>query len=699
LVGIVAWTAEKAASLEPLYQLAQDGTSSYRRVEDLRGEYPDRGRVVWFNPPRDAQEGSVWRLDVTDCMTYHKAEQNADALMVVPGSYQELSEILDLRHVGDDEEIRREVTGDGVQLRQPTSHDVFLWVGHRRFVGPVRLERVGAGQRWRLNASQVEDPLASWQGDEDDALVVGEGGARRIVATGRTWRKSGLIDWNPDDVKVLLRTLHDLRKLDPAFAQTIPLTSKSIERLGSVLASATMADRSMHEQRLRRAERFLPRLGETGRLSGELMGALLTLPAVLKEFDRHQVTVEEAVRKETTDRMATELAHERGELDRLVDARTAALQELDSVRAQIRAESQRLDAVVGSFEQSLSGRIAAVVKTPQHFLAEVVMLRAALGLPARAPDEGRNKGTTPFGAGAPDVVVTHLEQLKAALEISFQRAELPPGLSNVLLAAFLAKGVPALVGGRATDVLRTYARCAMGGRVVRVALSPGILSPRDLLEQYAESNNGVWRLRDILQRIAEGDGLALVILENVNVCPLDTSLLPLLRTQGAEGGLLPSNAVLAATLSVGPARLPLSAAAWEYLALVPVSGVGSIGTYSSHPDRRDSPLPLSSIAPSSWLDLRASTSEVSVVLCADALGRLPESLELDLGVRDQALRVFSAFVACGYEQRVALEETLAVAVSPSVVGRADAFAAALAEQGHLFQRVRAVLRTAAFLNA
>jgi hypothetical protein len=701
IIGSVVRVSEKVASLEPLFEVTHDARSPYRRIENPRADYPDRGRIVWFDPPREAHERTLWRVDVTECVTYHRAEANIDALMVLQGSSPEpLSEIVDLRQVGDEDEIRRRVTGDGIALPQPPSSSVFLWVGPGRFIGPVHLERPASGRQWHLGAAAVEEPIACWEGDQGEILITGAGASSRLFAvSARAWRRTGLTDWNPDDSKVLTRVLKELRKLDPEFARSVSLTTKSIERLGQVIADATVPDLGMHEQRLSRVRNFLGRQ-EHGLVAGsDVLREVLELPEIREALGEHRATIEKAVRQEITDRVAVELDRERRELEGLAGERAQAAAELEAIRSEIQGRSRDLEELVGSFERTLADRVAAIVERPERFLADAILLRAALGLaPAREPLRPQSNAPRP---SHPGTVLSFQEpqQLQLALDLSFQEAGLPRVLGQLVHGAFLAGAVPALVGGRSIDALHAYAHCLTGGRVIRVPLSSGVLSVRDFLDQLSIGMDGTPETKSCLAEAGRQNALTMLILENVNACPLDTVVLPLLRAQRDGEGPIPSNICVGATLSQGAARLPLPTTAWEYLALVDTSGSRSADLAATHPDRRHSTLAPSEMSPTLWNTLRSVAAQRAISRCAQTLDRLRDAISLDIGVRDLALRLFAAFLDSGLDEDSALESVIAVVVMPSLVDRGEDLIAALAQQGLGVEGIRAVMPTAQFLIA
>lgn len=690
LVAAVIRVSERVASLEPLYELPRDNRTPILQIKDALSVFPNRGRVVWFDPPRTLQERTVWLVDVVESLTFRESVQNADRYMVAPSSSPSvLSDVFDLRTLGDEEAIRCQATEEGLLLTSAPTGSAFLHVGPRRFIGPVDFERVDAGGRWRVR--DIEKPLSCWEGSEADVLPVGLHSSRRDVAVSRAWRRVGQTDWHPNDFKILTTVLKTAHKLDKEL-EPVQLTRKSLARLETILSGPLVseAERELHQQRLRRVRSVLPRIEKAAELESEVIEAVLDLPAVRLAVDRHRETVEAAVQLEVTQRVTAGLSKERLELDRLRGDNTHAAQVLDAVRADVRQHQANLAELVGSFERTLAERVRAVIEDPTRFLADVVLLRAALGLRV---DDSRGSAASISAAAnseAAPLVLSEPAQLVAALTVSFQAEELPSDLFRLLHGAFVAGAVPALTGGRAMDALRTYARCTTGARILHVATSSDILSPGDLLTAISTLEGGTRRLSDLLHGIDADGPPVLLVLENVNTCSVDTALLPLLRAQRVGEGPFPRNLWIAATLSEGPLRLPLGTSTWAHLALVDTVSVGDLPSLTFHPDRRISPFPPSAVNAALLQTMHRTASDCSVLRCAEVLEVLSASLVLDLGVRDQTLRLFAALCANGFVETSALTWAIAAAVLPSLPDQADALMAALKQQGLSIETVRAM---------
>jgi hypothetical protein len=698
LVVTVIRVSEKAASLEPLYEVVSDPRAPYRQIRDPLAEFPNRGRLVWFDPPRGVQDRTIWLVEAAESLTYRKATSNSDEYMVAQGSSPlALIDVLDLRALGDEETIRRHATVEGLLLANPPAATTFLRVGACRFIGPVDFGLLSEGGRWRVR--DVERPLASWVGREEDILRFGTLSARREVAVSRTWRRVGHVDWHANDLKLLAGVLRAAHKLDREF-EPVQLTRKSLTRLEEILSGplGSEAERELHQQRLRRVRSVLPHIEETAALGDEVLAAILEVPAIKLAIDRHRETVGAAVRQEVTERVTVALSKERRDAERLQGDNQRAARELELRRTEVGEQEARLAELVDSFEATLAARVREIAVDPPRFLADVVLLRAALGLPSGKP-EGP---ITPVDAAAKSFVaplnLSEPGQLLAALEVTFQTAEFSADTFRLIHAAFLAGAVPALIGGRAMDALVSYARCATGSRILRVASWSGILSAGDLLNATASIGGREGHLNDLLRGLGSTEQPVLLALENVNVFPVDIALVPLLRAQRSGGGPFPPNLLVGATLSEGPIRLPMAPSTWGHLALIGPTAVGGPPSGTVHPGHRRSPFPPSTLSLPQWQDLRHTASNGPVLRCAEVLEGLPVSLRLDLEVRDQALRLFAALCASGYGEDQALCSAIGATVLPSLPGQADALGAALAQQGLDADRVASLQAASKLVN-
>jgi hypothetical protein len=171
-------------------------------------------------------------------------------------------------------------------------------------------------------------------------------------------------------------------------------------------------------------------------------------------------------------------------------------------------------------------------------------------------------------------------------------------------------------GTVARDALSAASETLFGGKIHFAALGPTLSSVTDLLALPATSSRAVSTLRELVIDPTRSDELTLLVFDNVNLCQLDSVLLPLLRAYvtfhaglptsrspvmyPTPLGLWPSNLFLAGILIDSPFALPISRELWTYSAFVNAGGqrARSKGKGTDPPPAN----PLSQVKYCTWLE-------------------------------------------------------------------------------------------------
>jgi chaperonin cofactor prefoldin len=484
------------AQLRPFYEAAPNSLSWQRPLsaDDARQEFPNRGLVTWFGRPDTAREGTVWQFRVEEQRTFDRAKPHHDAFKVAaaPAPTPPV-EIVDLRGIGDEEQIRLRVTQEGLELSFVPSARIYLWVDDGCWIGPVHLVESPKPGRWILDPQQKQQGiLPKVQPVPTSQLARLSVGAPRLflAPAAKAGSQFGTVDWAPDEI-VLKRVLRRLRKTDRAYTDALGLTEKAIDRAVGVLsdAEALGTDLSLDLQRLRRARSIVGSLVERQNLAEDVLRELLQLPSIQAGIRE----VQNRVRQETEERVRAELEESVTRITELRGQQSRLEEEIAALQTTLATHADELAAKVET-------RLAELMARPGQALTDLAILRAALDvaagakLVAGAPPSTRGAGDgsvvpaslppLPSSAAPPSGEVANLieqAQLRQTLRRAFRARAVPTQAAKVMHAAFLAGAMPVLAGVGASRALEAYAAAVTGGRWLWVPISPAMLDAGDLL--------------------------------------------------------------------------------------------------------------------------------------------------------------------------------------------------------------------------
>lgn len=81
-----AWRTEndqQLALLEPLARADDERSELQTLTSNVRKEFPNRGRVIWFNAPSDMLEGAHYFFEVKESLTFEPSRSNSDRFMAI----------------------------------------------------------------------------------------------------------------------------------------------------------------------------------------------------------------------------------------------------------------------------------------------------------------------------------------------------------------------------------------------------------------------------------------------------------------------------------------------------------------------------------------------------------------------------------------------------------------------------------------
>lgn len=702
------------AQVQPLFEAAGDPPSwsrQYRGKEPVE-EFPNRGLVSWKGVHPGLEVGTLWQFRVED-QDFEPDNPLHEAFCVAPGATA-AREVLDLRPYGAAEDIRAIATESGIPLRFVPSETVFLCIEENTWVGPVHLHRAESG-RWLVPGGQdgQQSPplLLNRAALAQDVLSLNIQGARQLlVPGGQPGPRIGSIDWSPN-ATVLKRVLTRVRKQDAHLAETLQLTQKSIDRASEIVA---VNESLLQEQQIKRAAGVVQRMSEHTQVTSEFMTELLGVPAVARKIDEAK---QEAIRVAEAS-FEAKMTGERQLLDELQLKVAGSLQTLKWLEEQIAHRQEELRQQTDVISDETQARLQTILEKPASFLADIAIVKAALGLTEQNGHPVLRAGSSPSANDSttlayPPVTqfakwelgsqVQDAKQLRLVLNTSFRDAGFPVTTARALHSAFVCGRVPVLYGPDSYEVLKTYASRVTAARILWLPISPGLLEPADLFGR-TEHQSGRFAPRlggllDLMLEASKLEGLCMVVLDGINRSAVDAYLAPVIACyidsqQEITGRRLaiahpaalghdnpyaslatltwPENILLAGMFANDVASLPPSPGFWLTSPLVCVDAKHEAEVHGSAKQtaRTEKSAVRSWIGLSQWKGHGRSITDKDTSGLAKLWPEMEDKkVHASLTLRDACRSFYAAALAWPTEPKTALEETLENCLAPYFVAK------------------------------
>jgi hypothetical protein len=573
--------AGRPARLRPLFQASTD-KSRWIPIEE---EFPNCGLVSWWQPFHEASSGTAWYFHIEASPTFSHDKVHHDYYRV-KGAPSVALELVDVLKATDLEELRAYLLNEGMPLHSCISRKIVFRDGSGSLVGPLELKILD--NRFFADEKHLEAPLTVYRPDNDLGLVNLEG--HKFLPLEGWQKKIGEVDFSIDTT-FLKRVIRDLKDIDPALIEKARLTDKLIGSYCSAAERTTLTN--LQKQRLKRLHKISGELSSSISLTEDAVSDLLSLSTVRGE-----------VAKAGEEAAQGALKKARSMLDELEDTRKAKAQQvvvlekqLQELRSAIDSAENQLKETLGSFDYRLQEKFEDITHDASSFLANIAVLRAAL-----SPSIPKAQTIDPSCAvidslnttilGPTDIIPSTcrvLEEVGASSK-----------LGTALLASWSAGFTPIMYGERSREAIEAISRSLSGGRIFWGTLGPTLASPLDLMKLPIASAVSASTIEDIVSVARESKGLVLLVLDHVNLCQLDNTFLPLVRSYATvreyergkpvsyvnSYGSFPSNILLAGIIIDSPLALPMSREIWTYATFVDAKMSPSIKTNASHAEVR-----------------------------------------------------------------------------------------------------------------
>ena len=717
------------ARVVPLVRSTPDGMKWEGEVSDPEEEFPDRGEVFWWDVHETLESGTYVQFHIRPAPGYEPPRN--------PEKYQVASsripiEVLDLRGRASERELRQQLVEDGLLLPdEPLVRKVMIWYDPEEWVGPVRVERAGDENTWKLHRSEDLSrltcfrPPAALNGSLDIA------GPRLFVPpSADLGKRIGFRNWMPSS-QLVGSLLARIRKLDREAFDALDTTYAVFDRYQEVLEEAGLTGDELEQYFARRdrIEELKEILARNEELLDEAVSALMSTPEVQERLESAEREIYEELKKPQEDRIARELREQEDLIAERTDRVKSAEQRLTGLREKIIQKEEELQEAVSSFRVRLRNRLQDLTESPEETFAEFTVLRELLGVPGpaevhRDSTAGReSRSPDPKGVSPARSVreVMDEESAREVLGESFRNSGLSPLLGLQLHGLFLSGATPILTGEAAYAAVSAYADAVTGGTLTWIPVAPTVVAPQDLLGWFEPALREVVThpggLLDVLISGASGNEVHLVVLEGFNRAPVESYLSPLLecradacagraaRTVPVVGpGLVnassryyqltrvgwPSNVLLALIPAAGTVSYPTGGTIWRHGALLD-TGPSSLEPSASGVQQEPSRLSMEL-----WERWRTASAEIDAGPIAEILRDLQEAIAL--GVDQSVTRaVYSAARVLSISEEVAIRLALESSWLPSTMDFPEDRIDQLERHGMRTPEIQRILEVAARL--
>lgn len=536
-LGVVKWVSEndknyRHAIVEPLAESSEDRKRWIEHIENAVVQFPARGYVYWHNAPNGLTEGDIRQFEVED-HPHYKGELDRDALQV--SNPKAVVEIIDLRKIGPESDIRTLLTTTGIFLKdRPLDGPCILWVRDEKWVGPVYLVPAKETGFWVLSSEQNLESIKHWKIPLDAIQRMELNGTRYLLAPNHNnlGQPSGFVNWQFDKV-LAKRVLDHLRKHDRKTAEALKISKDifrmyldKIEQAG--LVGANLAQELAFHERI-----------------GEILGVISKNEELLDEaasicFDAGPVKeklekkVEEEYRKKLTEaetRVDENLADRKNELENILGTLSEKRGELALVEEQIGALDDKLKERTAGFEEELEEKLRDLAEKPERLFAEMAIVNALVR--KGGPTRSKPRPAVQRQTAADSVQITEESSaFMGALSTRLLALRISPVVGQELHSSLLAGMVPVLIGPEAFDVVSSYAACVSGGTLHWIPVGGSLYEPSDLLARFDPISRCLvphpGGLLDLL--LDKSDAMHVVVLDGFNRAAVEGYLSPLMQS-------------------------------------------------------------------------------------------------------------------------------------------------------------------------
>jgi len=561
------------ARLKPLWETSSEKTHWHSPSED----FSNSGLVSWWQPPSDLALHSPWLFQIEESPTFDPDKPQHDFFRV-RGNPTVPLELLEVGEIRDEEELREYITATGIPAESVVSKRVVFRLRSKSLVGP--LELMLKNGRYYADEHQLDLPVMASRDRAD--LSLAEWSKHRFLPPEGWSIKTGELDFSPTEV-FLKRVFRDLRKLTPSLADDVKLTDKLISRYCSAVESATLSQAQRY--RLLRLRKLSERKQDDVTIPNEALTDFLSIGTVAELLDG----IKKKAAEDSVASMEASLAKLRDQRSHLEEEVSKLSKEVNQRKKELALlESQHVSTLT-EFENTAKQRFRALSSNASEFLAEIALVRAALGLPNKLHEGQATANVQIAEPGTSETL--GIEEFPGRVRRAFAAKGLGCLKSASLLASLASGFVPIVRGPQGRECLTTIGHALAGDRVYWVAVNPSHTSPTQLGSELVNQDTKAFQeartLGGTLQNALATGEISIIVLDGINLGQIDSALLPLIRRYvqlrcetdesstprsriSTAVGAWPANLLLAGLMIESPLSLPVSTELWSYASLVDV---------------------------------------------------------------------------------------------------------------------------------
>jgi hypothetical protein len=688
-LGEIDWVGHRGHHLTgsfcPLFKESTNGRSWERELDEAsRYElFPNQGRVSWWSPHSEVKRGEIFHFTMEDQPTYEPENPKHDRFRV--REVRKAAQYLDFS-AASLEESRLLLTTEGISLPDETLREYSIRLCRNLWSEPLSFVQLSDSRLWIIDPKKSHDPLRWHEWSCEERFLLDLGKRKVLGANAKLQGKTKLLDWCPD-ATLLDRVMRRLRGLDRAFSESLHLSASAVTKLAEIHATiAAKGNLELENARLERVRLLLERVKGHADVARVVADLLETEPIRNGLAEKRNQILEDERTK------AQKQAHEEVETERKHVEKLK--QEASTLKAAIDGLIAQQDTLLHGFELTLGARLKEVFSSPEKFLAELSLLKAALdtlapertSAVARVESE-RPKQTDESASLPADRLISSAEQLNRCLEETFERSGVSPALVRPLHASLLSGAFPVFSGPLAYEACAAYARCVTAGSLFWFPVSPTLVEPAQLFSDGGSSPEATGLLQFLL-RAQTSEHMQLVLLDGINKAPVDSYLMPILACyrdawQAPAGRMLPlrshsssfpwpRNVLLAAIHSEGMVSISPPATFWNHSTLILGSLIGGAEAKTErieHPDRALSNAlksPEQAVTVSQWASWRASCAAQELEPCVKLWSKFASEFALRPESRDLCLRYFAAIRTLHPDVAQGIGDTIAHCLFPQL---------------------------------
>jgi hypothetical protein len=517
------------ATVEPLVYSSADQTRWIGSIINPIEEFPSRGVIYWHDPPIELKEGDIRQFDLTS-HPFYNGEPDKEAYQV--NSHKYPIEILDLRDLGSERNIRMLMTTKGVFLRdEPFVKRCLLWVQNEKWVGPVNLDKRNGTSSWVLAPDQDIKSIRCWKISPEAIQQVDLDGIRLLLAPNEKLGKhNGFVTWESDEV-LAKRVLSRIFKRDKKTAEAFKVSKKIFSTYIELIEQAGLigSDLNFYE----RIKEILEVISRNDEILDEAVKICFNIDPIKNKIDiKAEAEYQRKLDKHKA-RLDQEMTAKRFELETINHALLEKNEELQTIERENQAFDEKLKKRLSTFEAELGEKLCDLAKKPERLFTEMAITNGLININNIAPKPSRVLGEKKNVESATGIAtIEDHKKLMGDLNIRLLHSGCLPFSGKALHSALLAGLIPVLVGPEAYEVVSSYADCVSGGVLHWIPVGGSVFEPSDLLARFDPTSRCLvphsGGLLDLL--MDESDTLHIVVLEGFNRAAVDGYLMPLLKS-------------------------------------------------------------------------------------------------------------------------------------------------------------------------